>query len=1064
MKGKQSIKIFFLILFLVIKVQISHAQQAALEQFGQNRVQMRKFEWKYYDTTHFRIMYYDYGKFNAQFLLQQAEMDLPQIVFMMGARLPNKIDVVVYNSYGDYKQTNVGRYNDELNESQNGIVDVNRNTIVVFFDGTHDGLRKQIKRGIAKIIKDNLLFGYTLKEIVKNAMSMNVPTWFTNGYVQYISEDWDATKNARVQSMIGKKDKLHFKDLVEQDPSLIGQSFFNFVGEKYNQTAINNLLFYIRNRTPLSNAINNVFEKKDKVLFAEWKAFYALAPDSLLADTSGARMYMSVIKPKAGVVLKQFAVSPDAGVIAYAEMKDGKYDIKLFTVANGKSTTIIEGGVRNSLELKDPNYPIICWNTDGKKLAVMYEKDYMQRLKIYDAKNGRISNRIITKNKFDRINGMAFMEDDDKLVLSCIKKGQSDLYQFTIKNARMYQVTKDIWDDLAPAFVRRNGKTGIVFMSNRPTTFLESPIKNDQLPNLPFHLFYYDDNDGKGLIKCSEGVDVKLDQPIQYGNEQLAFLADTKGKNQRYIITTTKTEKGKDSSYFLLSNPIDYSIMQHAYLKMKNCIIDVVDKKGKYYIYKTPISYLDTFDKFLQSAPTNSINNKQKTDVQSPNQDVYFLSEFVNDIDSLEIGKPKRDPLAYNPDAEIKPKRYRSKEYIPLFSTDFLQTSVDNSLLFNRYQKLDMGNSDFVYPPIGALLRLSLMDVLEDYKISAGVRVPYDFSKTMSYLLKFANYKKRVDWEITFYHTSNLLDKDNSMLDTENVYYSPIKEKAKQAQNYLQGIFTYPIDIATAIKWETGLRHDQLKYKASTEYSIGFPALSEYWWFNRIEYLYDNTVQPIQNIRKGTRFKVYSDAFLQLKGGKGNMLALGLDARHYLGIYKNIILASRFSAAGSFGKNRMLYRIGGIDNEIIPLPAQTPIIDPSITYGYQTTVTNFRGYAPNSRNGSTYMVVNEEIRIPVMNTFTTRTSKSKMLRNLQLVGFTDVGSAWTNFIDGPTELTYQVKNNFTGVVKDVYVPSTLFGYGFGFRTTLLGYYINANLGWNGVNSKKRLSVGMQMDF
>jgi hypothetical protein len=40
----------------------------------------------------------------------------------------------------------------------------------------------------------------------------------------------------------------------------------------------------------------------------------------------------------------------------------------------------------------------------------------------------------------------------------------------------------------------------------------------------------------------------------------------------------------------------------------------------------------------------------------------------------------------------------------------------------------------------------------------------------------------------------------------------------------------------------------------------------------------------------------------------------------------------------------------------------------------------------------------------------------------------------------------------------------LFGYGFGFRTTLLGYYINANLGWNGVNSKKRLSVGMQMDF
>jgi hypothetical protein len=1069
MTGKQS-RLFLLIMMVTFLSCLNAlAQQAATEQFGQNRVQLRTFEWQYYDTTHFRILYYDYGKYNAQFVMQQAELDLPQIIFMMGAKLNNKIDVVLYNSFSDYKQTNIGRYNDEQTESQNGIVDVNRNTIVIYFDGTHDGLRKQIRKGVAKIIKDNLLFGYSLKDIVKNSIKMNLPTWYTNGYVEYISEDWDATKNAKLKSMLSKKQKLNFEDLSTQNTNLVGHSFFHFINTKYTQNSINNLLFQTRNRITIYKALTTVFEKPYKEIYAEWKLFYQTPNDTLLTDTAAARKYLTMLKPKSGAVLKQFAVSPDASVMAYAELLDGQYQIKLLTIANGKSKVIIEGGVRNSLELKDANYPIICWNTDGKKLAVMYEKDYYQRLKIYDAKNGRVSDRIITKNKFDRINGMAFMEDDDKMVMSCTKKGQSDLFQFTIKNARLYQMTKDIWDDIAPTFVRSNGKTGIIFLSNRPTAAMQSLIRNDQLPNTPFHIYYYDDKDNgtNAFVKLSDSVAANISQPIQYGNEQFAFLADVKGKLQRYIIHQHKTGNEKDSIYYHINNPIDYSIVQHNYLPSKKSIIDVVEKKGKYFIYNSPISYLDTFDAYYQVPYTTAITTSKVVNVLDKKPtDIYFLSEFENDIDSLDISTAKKNEGVYA-DKIIKPKRFRAKDYLARFSTDYLQTSVDNSLLFNKYQKIDNGSPQFKYPPLGALLRLSLMDVLEDYKITGGVRLPVNLSWNMAYMIKFANYKNRLDWELAFYHNVDTLIKNNSLLDPTNIYYSPVPEYANQVQNYLQAKFVYPISITASLRLETGLRQDALRYKARNEYSVKFPNFTEYWWFNRVEYIMDNTVQPLQNIRKGTRLKIYGDGFLQLSGGTGNMFAIGMDVRHYLGIYRNIILASRASSATSGGKNRMLYRVGGIDNEILPsVNNNVPTMDTNITYGYQTTVTNMRGYKQNSRNGSSYIVINEELRIPVMNTFTDRLVKNKFLRNLQFVGFVDIGSAFTNLIDGAEDYTYPVvaTNANVRVTTMQTAAATMFGYGAGFRSTIFGYYIHTDVGYNLQSRVPRLSIGLDMDF
>ncbi|NDC41676.1 MAG: hypothetical protein EBZ77_09020, partial [Chitinophagia bacterium] len=54
----KNIAIVATLLLLVVTGATSYGQ-SYVETFGQNRVQLRKFDWKFFDTKHFRVYHYD---------------------------------------------------------------------------------------------------------------------------------------------------------------------------------------------------------------------------------------------------------------------------------------------------------------------------------------------------------------------------------------------------------------------------------------------------------------------------------------------------------------------------------------------------------------------------------------------------------------------------------------------------------------------------------------------------------------------------------------------------------------------------------------------------------------------------------------------------------------------------------------------------------------------------------------------------------------------------------------------------------------------------------------------
>ncbi|MEL6143327.1 MAG: hypothetical protein AAFU67_17120, partial [Bacteroidota bacterium] len=184
---------------------------------------------------------------------------------------------------------------------------------------------------------------------------------------------------------------------------------------------------------------------------------------------------------------------------------------------------------------------------------------------------------------------------------------------------------------------------------------------------------------------------------------------------------------------------------------------------------------------------------------------------------------------------------------------------------------------------------------------------------------------------------------------------------------------------------------------------------------------------------------------------------LGADFRHYERLDKHSILALRAAGATNFGDQQILYYLGGADNSLLTgfngaIPTPTPA---NGNFVFQDLANPLRGFDINTRNGSTYVLANAELRVPAFR-YLFRRINSSLIRNFQLVGFFDIGTAWigsspfsddnpvniTTYPDPTAEDTGPVSVTVTRFREPI-----IYGYGVGARTSLFGYFVRVDYAW-----------------
>jgi outer membrane protein assembly factor BamA len=152
------------------------------------------------------------------------------------------------------------------------------------------------------------------------------------------------------------------------------------------------------------------------------------------------------------------------------------------------------------------------------------------------------------------------------------------------------------------------------------------------------------------------------------------------------------------------------------------------------------------------------------------------------------------------------------------------------------------------------------------------------------------------------------------------------------------------------------------------------------------------------------------------------------------------------------GMDNWLNRNADLEGEGNPLAKNTSqdiILEGNTDIFLNQFVTNMRGFRFNSLYGDKYFLLNAEIRWPIIkHLFGKRPLTSSFFRNLQIISFFDVGSAWSGKSPFDKNNNYNRQfffqdNTFSGVVQTFRSP-ILTSYGLGLRSYLLGYYLKVD--------------------
>ena len=1060
--------------------------------FGKNRVQYKDFLWTYYSFDKFDTYFYRNGQELAQYTARYAQDYITEIELKMESTLDDKIQFIIFNNLSDLKQSNIGLMQDEQYNT-GGITHIIGKKVFIYFDGTHTNFEQQIRAGIASIIFKQMMFGQRLGSQIKNNTLYNMPDWFEDGLIAWLSEGWNADIDNRVRDGIlsGRYDK--FNHLTGTDAIDAGQSLWKFIADNYGRSAVPNAVHMTRVTRSVENGFMYVVGLSFKNLIMEWKRYYM---ELYSADESGRYIPGNVVqkKVKDNLVYLRPVISPEGNTLTYVTNEMGRYKVYIKNMLSGKRKCIWRGGYKLD-EKTDYSYPLLDYHPSGDVLAFIVEKKGEIYLYFYSFEDKKLNNIVLYN--FEKVIDFSYTPDGRKLLMSAVQEGQSDIFLFNISSGSHEQITNDVFDDIQPRFI--DGNKMIVFSSNRTSdTLPERNAKPPEVIPLNYDLFAYNyKQKGNVLRRVSSTRFANERYPMPYTEGLFTYLSDENGIYNRYVARFDSAIIAVDTTihyrYFTVSVPVTNYTRNIIFQDVNPMTEQITEVVYDDHLYKI---FLEDFIPGGMPEAAELVNTAYMNQLQGPApREVVVVPDPDLDPEIQERSKSQRqrffnvyesDTLGGDFEGEIDIDNYvfESQAYVNVggteqpiwklesdslgfvvpkklnyrveYSMNEFVTQIDFNFINMTYQPFAGGGAPiFLNPGFNALFKVGMVDLLEDYRIVGGVRLNINLINN-EYIFSYSNLKRRLDKEVVLHRVT-----------VENVTgYDIIRNHSHEAYYILK----WPFSPVFAARGTASYRNDAMVVLSTDRISLKRQTIYTNWGGLKGELIYDNTRDLGLNLYDGTRYKIFAEYYQQIEQGNQQLIVLGVDFRHYLKIHRNFIWANRFAASTSMGHNKLIYYMGGVDNWLAPKFNQETPIDYNQNYAFQTLATNMRGFHQNIRNGNNFMLINSELRMPLFRYLYNRPIKSDFLNNFQMVGFVDAGTAWTSWNPYSDENSLYTKYIYNGSLRikvENQRDPMVGGFGFGLRTRVLGYFMRGDLAWgveDGVIYKPVFYFSLSLDF
>ncbi len=1040
------------------------------EKFGKNRIQYRTFDWKIFKTSNFEVYHYQGGTNMARLTAQFAEQEFDRITEILGYTPYNRIKIFLYNSPAELAQSNMGLATfSDLGDNEIALA---QSRVEIAFTGDQISFRKKLVMEVSRLFVYDMLYGGNLKDALQSSLLLSLPDWFMSGIAAYIAEGWtpelsDYMRDVSLRRPI-KKPAL----LTGEDATLIGQSMWNFIAERYGRDNISNILNLTRIiRTEQTSITSTLGIPSYSRFLQEWRSFYSQASEAAKKGYTEPQTAWTYGLQGFDEVNENVSVrlSADKKWIAVSEYRKDRYKVSVFNLETGRSLVLRQGSIGIGEVQQRGTLPLVAW-TKYNTLAVVVKENNRQNLFIYDKLSTKRPSIALKRNirGLDQILGMDVSEDGTMLAVSADKGGKNDLFLISVARASVLPLTNDLYDDLAPRFVSGSARR-VVFTSNRNSDTLSTEKVDYKVLGTEVALYEHDGDPRAETLTRIVGSLGQTLTAVRAKDDAIFFLSDHKGIKNLFKYDRQSKLTSQLTNYIFTIRNADISLENTGgivYSRLDNGAfrLEYVNRLDPDATLDSPILARGAEGRQTAKAVAPSATNS--------GADTAMIKLAVTAL-GLRPGEVDTDQYQFDEDV-LKAYEFRQKRGT---LTSKAPASIPRSRRRDNisvkgpydYKGLFIANdasSEWRIDPIrgfGYAQSIFMNDLLENHVIKAGFFVSSTF-RNSNLFAEYRNNTYRIDF--------------GARIDRQSLFVLNEGANQKYRFNQLKLTASYPFSVHSRIDFSptyTATRLVDLELISRPDSSTSYGGFVS-------EFVFDNTNTNGMNMVEGTRFKIRYENQLGIGQAYQNFNRLSIDLRRYQKIHRDLILAVRLAYSRSGGRAPKQSILGGMENwvsnkkDFRPTGTADPMrFQPGFDNRdifFTEFATNLRGFNLNRLSGTNYMLGNFELRIPLIKYLYRGPITSNFLRNFQVVGFTDIGTAWTG--KGPfspenslnTEIVGGPLDPFRATVTNFRSPY-LFGYGVGARTMLFGFYVKFDYAWgvdNGVTNKPIPYLTLGYDF
>ncbi|WP_439880404.1 hypothetical protein ACSX1A_14720 [Pontibacter sp. MBLB2868] len=1041
-----------LLLLLVLYALAANTLQAqpGRDVFGKSRIQYKNFDWKLYSTQNFNIYFYDGGKLAALNAAEYAEKELKRITSLIGYYPYSKITLILYNSTTDLRQSNIGLNSDQYQTG--GETLFMKNKIELAFNNTQTDFKRDLSYDLTELLLNDMMYGGSLKEALQSSYLLRLPDWFISGAAAYTAEGWSVRMDNYMRDML-LEGKQRPEAFFARNQELTGQSIWNYIAERYGYTSIQNILNLTRITRDVEIGITSSLNIPYKRFLQDWYNYYVqinTSTDSPLVNMPDAAKVDK--KNKQQHHYSEPVLNPAGTLLAYAENDNGSFKIIVQDVRTQKDWIVWRGGYKTMDQQVDYAIPVLAWRSNNQlgfiearrgkmTLRQVDARDHYSMIPLYE----NLTTPAVVLQQFTQVYDMNYSENGQDIVVSATQDGQTDIFLLSANGRLQKQLTKDIYDDIQPAFLK--GTNNIVFSSNR---WVDSTGKT-ATPTFASIVNNYDifvlerQGPNSNLRQITNTIASEL-RPRSTEDGNILFLGEASGVKSlyRYDLGTGVTKP--------LTNFVQ-GIEDYDYVASNNTLAFVAKDRSVEFVYLLP-----NFEPVaLTSLPKTSRQIILETRARMPQQAALTRKLLETDSKKQDTTRTKGEVNIenYQFSKEDQPKK-ESKTTVRRAGAVDSNLQIAGPLDYDlRFSVQEVVTSVYADPQLGfgIVAGVNMSDLFENHHIrgSAFLRTDLETSRLWA---EYMNLKNRVDLGMQF---------------RRDIIVTQVDETGavlRFAKNEFSPTLVYPLSHSTSIRAQPKFVNTRFTFVNN----FATPDSITNFGGGNVELVYDNSVATGVNMMEGTRMKA---GVLSMRGfGESavNFSKFYVDLRHYQKLHRQIILATRLSYGSFFGNSPKKFLIGGMDNWLLAdedaASEQNDILiqSPADLF-YLEYATPLRGFNYNTRNGNKYLLANAELRIPIVQYLYNGPIPSGFFRNLQLTAFADAGSAYngSNPFTGNNSINTRVVGGNTGgtgnnpfeITVINYRNPFLVGYGFGARTTLLGVYGKLDVAWGEEDYKSK---------